>query len=501
MKKNKESSFFQFSINSLKTSVGTQPKKTQFNLSHLRFSKKARSLIAVGIIAVILISAFVFLQRTSNNKSQDSPQSSDTPAASQSPSATPKQVHINQSPIELHPSSPGSNTIYVKPPDIIQSENPINNNTWIQVAKAAWSFFEPKIGVDEQTGLPYAGGADFKSFTDWDLGAYIQSIMDAQKIGLIGTDGDWGSYARLTKVLTFLETRELNATTHYPYWFYSATDGKNDHLVSDKTSDLDVVDTGRLFVALNNLRTYNSNYTQRINNIVYNQVENQVGNRTNYAALIPQIKSSGFASNDIYAYYFYSGFESFWSNDLHGLTAKILNNLFSSGTVVSYNVSLPKSTLTCEPLLCSFFELNNSDPRLTDLLKNVYLAHEANYNATGNYIAFSEGNGITTDFMYEWVVAPDGGTWKIQTSSQLGTASYTDMNPVVYCKVAFSFLALYDSSYAKSMVVYLEQALPDPSKGYYDGADNSGVIVSAVGSNTNGLILDAALYYIQSHSS
>ena len=78
---------------------------------------------------------------------------------------------------------------------------------------------------------------------------------------------------------------------------------------------------------------------------------------------------------------------------------------------------------------------------------------------------------------------------------------YTDMNPVVYCKVAFSFLALYNSSYAKNMVIYLEQTLPDPSKGYYDGADNNGDIVSAVGSNTNGLILDAALYFIQSHPS
>ena len=66
---------------------------------------------------------------------------------------------------------------------------------------------------------------------------------------------------------------------------------------------IDIVDTGRLFVALNNLKVYNPDWAQRINNIVYNQVANQVGNRTNYAALIPQIKSSGFVLNDIYAYY------------------------------------------------------------------------------------------------------------------------------------------------------------------------------------------------------
>ena len=49
------------------------------------------------------------------------------------------------------------------------------------------------------------------------------------------------------------------------------------------------------------------------------------------------------------------------------------------------------------------------------------------------------------------------------------------------------------------MAIYLEQTLPDPSHGYADGADNAGDLVSSVGSNTNGLILDAALYYIQNN--
>jgi len=49
------------------------------------------------------------------------------------------------------------------------------------------------------------------------------------------------------------------------------------------------------------------------------------------------------------------------------------------------------------------------------------------------------------------------------------------------------------------MVVYLEQSLPYPTNGYSDGADNSGNLVSQVGSNTNGLILSAARYAIQNN--
>ena len=67
----------------------------------------------------------------------------------------------------------------------------------------AWAYFQPGIGVDSKTGLPYAGASDFKGFTDWDLGVYIQSVIDAQKIGLIGTDGDWGSNQRLEKAMHF----------------------------------------------------------------------------------------------------------------------------------------------------------------------------------------------------------------------------------------------------------------------------------------------------------
>jgi hypothetical protein len=118
------------------------------------------------------------------------------------------------------------------------------------------------------------------------------------------------------------------------------------------------------------------------------------------------------------------------------------------------------------------------------------LAHEAYYNATRQYVAFGEGNGFSTSaYLDEWVVLPNGDTWVVPAG----------LNPIIYNKVAFSFLALYNTTFARNMVVYLEQCLPTPTNGYYDGADNSGTLVADLGSNTNGLILDAALYAIQNN--
>ena len=59
------------------------------------------------------------------------------------------------------------------------------------------------------TGLPYAGGKLY-GFTDWDLGCYIQAVIDAQELGLIGNNSAWGFSARINDVLTFLENRTLN---------------------------------------------------------------------------------------------------------------------------------------------------------------------------------------------------------------------------------------------------------------------------------------------------
>ena len=56
----------------------------------------------------------------------------------------------------------------------------------------------------------------------------------------------------------------------------------------------------------------------------------------------------------------------------------ILNNIFSAGNVTTYgNVSLPKASISGDPLLCSVFELNNNNSQLMALSRQVYLANEA----------------------------------------------------------------------------------------------------------------------------
>jgi len=413
--------------------------KASSKQSHLRFSRKAKYIVAFAILAVLLISFFA--------------------------------------------------SLVIQNSKLIESGKPYNTSVWLGVAANAWAYFQPGVGVDPNTGLPYAAGTNFKAFTAWDLGCYIQAVIDAQKLGLVSTGGAWGSSARLDKVINFLETRPLNATTGYPFWYYDATSGQDYHALSDEaTSPVDAVDTGRLFVALNNLRNYNNSLAPSIDYIVYNQ--------SNYAALLPSVENDA-ASNSVYAYYFDSGFASFWPQQVGNVPSEVMNNVVSTRNVKTYGVSLPDTAITCEPLLCSIFELNNNNAQLNSLMKQVYLAHEAYYDATGHYVAFSGGNSFTSQYIYEWVVAPNGSTWKITNDLQ---NTYYNIKPIIYTKVAFSFLALYNSTFAQKLVTYLLKMLPNPSNGYSDGADSSGQCVPGAGSDTNSLILDAALYAIQNKS-
>ncbi|MCL5949021.1 MAG: DUF3131 domain-containing protein, partial [Candidatus Bathyarchaeota archaeon] len=274
-----------------------------------------------------------------------------------------------------------------KVPGTIETAQGMNNSVWVDVAKNAWQYFQPGVAVDSTTGLPGSGyGVPY--FTDWDLGVYIQAVIDAKTLNLTETDGDWGFTARMDKVLTFLETRELNNAS-YPYWFYQS-DGKNYHAMSDSaTNPVDAVDTGRLFVALNNLRLFDTTLAQRVNKIVLN-------GRSNYAVLVPPIKAESQNSTSIYAYYIASGFASFWPNELSNVTSTILYNIRMRGnTTTPENATLPIADILGDPLICSVFE-TSSNSQLTAIARQVYLAHEAYYTATGQYRAFSEGGSLST---------------------------------------------------------------------------------------------------------
>jgi hypothetical protein len=467
--------------------VAQTKRKISFNPRHLNL--KVKSILGFGILVIVLISIFAVIPR-GEQKTISSPQNTDSPLSL--PSTTPQATDAQTQSHNVLSDLADTITNLVQPPgppDIFESSKTMNSTVWRQVAAYSWQYFAPGVGVDSNSGLPKSG-VNAPYFTDWDLGVYIQAVIDAKTIGVLDESGKWGSSARLETAVSFLENRPINETTGYPYWFYRSYDGKDHELISNLTnSPYNVIDTGRLLVALNNLRAFNSTLAPRINAFVIGP-----GNRSNYAAILADINTDSFSSRSIYAYYNAVGFASFWPS-LASVPDRILSNMYSAGNITYDGVTLPLGEISCEPLLSALFDSanNTNNTKLLALAQQVYSAHEAYFNDTGNYRAFGEGSSPTSDWIYETVILPNGRMWIVT----FGDGSEASIYPVIYTKTAVSFLALSNSPFAKSMIIYLDKNLPNNSSGFYEGVDENGEPIKNLGIHTNGMIISAANYAIQ----
>ena len=173
----------------------------------------------------------------------------------------------------------------------------MNNSVWLQVAGNAWSYFQYGVGVDRNTGLPDAA-LGYPYFTDWDLGSYIQAVLDAENISLI-TPAD--ANQRLNQVLTFLQNRQLTNQS-LPYWWYESNNGSVWTQNSQTALNGNTADAGNFLVALRNVELDNPSFTPQVQNIT---------SRTNYPLLFPTVSSLE-GSNSVYDYYVAAAFAGFW---------------------------------------------------------------------------------------------------------------------------------------------------------------------------------------------
>ncbi len=351
---------------------------------------------------------------------------------------------------------------------------------WIGLAEKAWEYFQPGKAVDAMTGL-HSAGLGWPYFTDWDLGIHIQAIIDAERLRILSEDGPWGADERLEKLMQFLEDRELTNES-LPYLWY---DSRNGGRFGDKATN--PWDTGKLLVALKNLKLHRPELAERIDHVVYERID--------YESLASRV-DGWTTSLSLYAYYCSTGFSYFWPERHAPVAEAVLENIMSAERVETHGVSLPKADITCDPMLHAVFELKN-DPRLLELAQQVYLAHEARYETTGKYTAFSEGNTDLGDptYVYEWVVRSDGRAWLVKDHS----GRESDIAPIVYLKVALGFSAIYRTDFADEMAEYILNLLPEPNDGYMDGVDEDERLVKTIIDKTSGLIIEAARYAVNAY--
>ncbi len=345
-------------------------------------------------------------------------------------------------------------------------------DSWLSIAKTAWRYFTPGIGVSPYTGLNY-GSLGWRVITDWDLGSYIVAILRAEELGLVRPEGEWGSENRLNKVLDFLLSRE-NTPKGIPYHSYYSDTGKPFDNRSTNPSD-----SGRLLIALKMLIERKPHFSDKVSYYL---------SRTNYTYIA--VNNAAWKFSDIYRYLDAVGFK-LWGFDKFEPVKRVLEEFKKLETypkVSVYGIEMPQIGLTSEPLILGYFDLNLSE--LKKYLDLSYEIQKRRYWSTGIITAWSEG-GINEEpyYIYQWIVTQSGRTWV--TSVQ--------KTPVAFTKIALSFAAIYDDYY--SDLLFKSFTGNFVKEGFLEGISEAGEptfvgITPYVTDKTNSMIISAAYYAI-----
>ena len=217
----------------------------------------------------------------------------------------PSFIAIENHPFALNRSGNVNAQVYVDQQSLADSKA-----YWLNLATNAWQYYQPNNGINSVTGLE-SNAVGSNQFTDWDLGTYVQAIVEAEKLGILSPDGTWGGNYRIDKVLTFLENRPLindpgKPDNGQPYaWYYADLPYR---AVPGSAAQV-AWDAGNLLVALKNVENYGptSSFKSRIDAIVYS--------RTNYE---PEAQTAASLASsygpDVYHYYLALGFGTFFDN-------------------------------------------------------------------------------------------------------------------------------------------------------------------------------------------
>ncbi len=267
-------------------------------------------------------------------------------------------------------------------------------------------------------------------------------------------------------VLNFLATRTLVNETNVPYQFYDATTGQ----VLAHSSPGNGADEGRLLIALYDLKLLNPQFASRIDAVVA---------RVNYTAIA---NSTYFKVVGLYPMYSAAGFQ-LWGFNTHS------PNPTSTGPEAG--VLVPP-----EPVMLSILE-NVANPFLVNAGSDAYSGLYSMHNSTGDLAGFGEGwyppiGNQSQAYVYEAIEVPGGTNYSAVTAQ--GQKLVTP--PETFTKIAFSLLAVYNSTYSQLLVDHIGTSF-ETAHGFLDGfISGTNQVVSTTSGNTNNMIMEAAVYAI-----
>ena len=343
---------------------------------------------------------------------------------------------------------------------------------WLGIARVAWRYYQPGVGVNPETGINRAK-LDWDALTDWNTGSYIIATIEAHRLGLVESNGTWGFRDRMGRVLRHLLTRQLTANLgvgNWPYWSYY-WDGRPYY--NPVYLYTDVSDAGRLLYALDILRKHDPSFSQQVQQVyqrcktAYDVMATHIDRHPTYYGVLEAV-----------------GFSAF------GYNKSDIANVFDSwkgGFVDVEGQMLPRTATVTEPTLHGVLELGLGG-KFLEYTRRVYEAQKARWEKTGRLSGWSEGCHPIHEFVYEKILNADGETWFI--SKHDGTR--VNIDPLMYTKVAFAYRAIFGTNNYTTSLFNVASRLYDDRFGFGEAAfENGQSAISLWSRNTEGFYSDS----------
>ncbi|WP_419781876.1 DUF3131 domain-containing protein [Maridesulfovibrio sp.] len=369
-----------------------------------------------------------------------------------------------------------------------QKDKPAINEQYMRSARIAWKYFQRNY--QPATGL-YNGLDLYPITTVWEIGTSLAALNAAHHLEIL-TDAEFKQRAGL--MLQTVSSMDLynNELPNKLYFADSARMVGEDQKPTSTGIGWNGTDIARLLLWLKKTAERQPEFKAATDKIFQRlRTERLVkdGNITSLSVYLNKEqlqKELGFGMPS-YAAEIYK----LWNLD--AWKVRDYGPQLGFKKIIGINVPFNKSGpgISSTPFTLMLMEMGRNDSEQDRMIRSIYEVQAARYRKTGKLTAAGIGRIDRSPWIAESTIVISGGKKEWQCVSKYAETPL----PLFWASTATAYCwdALYNTAYTRKLVLELSP-LHDKDKGFMAGKYDNGEVNKAITLETNGLILEAAMY-------
>lgn len=369
-----------------------------------------------------------------------------------------------------------------------QKKKPAVSEQYLRSARIAWKYFQRNY--QPATGL-YNGLDLYAVTTVWEIGTSLAALNAAHHLGII-TDAEFKQRTGL--MLQTLSSMDLynNELPNKLYFADSARMVGEDQKPTSTGIGWNGPDIARLLLWLKKTASKHPEFKPICDKIFLRLRTERLVNDANITSLSVYLNKEKIENQTGFGLPSYAA-EALKLWELDAWKVRDYRPQLGSKSIYGINVPFNKSgpAISSTPFTLLLMEFGRTDTEQDRMIRSIYEVQAARYQKTGKLTAADAGRIDRSPWRAQSAIITSGGKNEWQCLSP-----YSDKPlPLFWSSTATAFCwdALYNTAYTRKLVQELTP-LHDKNKGFMAGKYDNGETNKAITLETNGLILEAAMY-------